>query len=221
MVNKYPNLVILRSISKEFGVPGIRLGYILTENKVIKNTIMKNLPIWNINSIAEYFIENFVNYQKSYEKSIRKMIADKEELYNNLSKISYLKILPSHANFFFAKVDGSAKMLKEKLFNDFKILIKNCSNKKPLEKDNYVRISLKNKEDNNKLVAALMSLNKDHLTQKETDDVALKQSLILGHERDIIQLKEKIENLRQDLILVHEQITSKDLNADKTQGQIK
>ena len=66
-----------------------------------------------------------------------------------------------------------------------------------------------------------MSLNKDHLTQKETDDVALKQSLILGHERDIIQLKEKIENLRQDLILVHEQITSKDLNADKTQGQIK
>ncbi len=167
LVNEYPNLVILRSISKEFGVPGIRLGYILTENKLVKNTIMKNLPIWNINSIAEYFIENFGNYQKSYEKSIQKMIADRNEFHQNLSKINYLKILPSHANFFFGEVEGSAQMLKEKLFSDYKILIKNCSNKKPLENDNYVRISLKNKEDNNKLIAALMSLRKNHLIETQ------------------------------------------------------
>jgi histidinol-phosphate/aromatic aminotransferase/cobyric acid decarboxylase-like protein/GTP:adenosylcobinamide-phosphate guanylyltransferase len=156
LVNNYSNLVVIRSMSKEFGVPGLRLGYIVTSNKIIKEKILDHLPIWNINSISEYFIENFIRYQDTYNKSIKFVIEDRKEFYNDLKNIKYLKIIPSYANFFLCKLlRGSAKDLTEKLFNEYKILIKDCSNKKSLEKNNYIRISIKTKRENDILINAL------------------------------------------------------------------
>lgn len=158
LVNTYPRLVIVRSLSKEFGIPGLRLGYLLTKNKLIKELIEEHLPIWNINSMAEYFIENFINYQNSYNKSIQAIINNRKEFYDNLKGINYLKVFPSHANFFLCKLNGSAEELRQGLFNNFKILIKNCSNKKPFEKENYIRITVRTRQDNARLISALKSL---------------------------------------------------------------
>lgn len=159
LINEYHSLMIIRSISKEFGVPGFRLGYLVTLNKAVKEKILEQLPIWNINSIAEYFIENFPKYYDEYMDSIRSVIEDRNELFENLKTISFLKPVHSYANFILCKLENySAQDLTRELFNDFKILIKDCSNKKLLDKDNYVRIAVRTKEDNDKLLNALKKL---------------------------------------------------------------
>ena len=163
LIDKYTSLVIIRSLSKEFGIAGLRLGYLLTENKPVKDKIKEYLPIWNINSIAEYFIEHFCDYKDSYDESMKNMIDSRDGLYRDLKSISYLEVLPSSAIFFLCKVKGSAKELKQKLFDKFNILIKDCSNKKLLENENYVRISVKTKEYNKKLIEALKQI--DHMGQ--------------------------------------------------------
>ena len=86
------------------------------------------------------------------------MIESRDELYRDLKNISYLEVIPSSAIFFLCKVKGSAKELKQKLFDKFNILIKDCSNKKPLENEDYVRISVKTAEDNKKLITALKQI---------------------------------------------------------------
>jgi len=161
LVEDYTSLVVIRSISKEFGVPGLRLGYLVTTNRGIKEKILEHLPIWNVNSMAEYFIENFPKYQDSYDKSIRQVIEDREEFYDDLKKIKYLEPLSSHANFILCKViNRSAQSLTKQLFEDFKILVKDCANKKPINKDNYLRIAVRTKEENKKLLDALVEIDR-------------------------------------------------------------
>ncbi len=159
LIDKYQRLVVIRSLSKEFGIPGIRLGYLLTKHRAIREVIEEHLPIWNINSVAEFFLERFPDYQQDYQASIERIINNRKEFLAGLSRISYLKVFNSYANFFFCKLVGrSAETLKKKLFDDFKILIKSCANKKPLEKENYIRLTVRTKEENDKLISALESL---------------------------------------------------------------
>jgi histidinol-phosphate/aromatic aminotransferase/cobyric acid decarboxylase-like protein/choline kinase len=160
LVEDYASLVVIRSISKEFGVPGLRLGYVVTTNRRVKHTILKHVPIWNVNSLAEYFIENFPRYRDSYDKSICQVIEDRESLYGDLKRITYLEPLPSHANFILCKVmHRSAQSLTKQLFEDFRILIKDCANKRPISEDNYVRIAVRTKEENKMLIDALGAID--------------------------------------------------------------
>jgi histidinol-phosphate/aromatic aminotransferase/cobyric acid decarboxylase-like protein len=104
LVNEYPNLILLRSLSKEFGIPGLRVGYLVSSNKDIKNKVGEYLPIWNINSLAEKFIELLPKYQKEYQKSIQKIINDKKIFCKNLKNIRMLKVFDGKANFVFCKI---------------------------------------------------------------------------------------------------------------------
>lgn len=159
LVPRYPQLALLRSISKEFGVPGLRLGYMLTSNQALKRAIEERLPIWNINSAAEYFVETFVDYKEQYERSMRQVAEDRAVLLAGLQRIGYLEPLPSHANFILCHVIGrSAQGLARALFNEHKILVKDCGNKRPLQQDDYVRVAVKSQADNARLLAALEAL---------------------------------------------------------------
>ncbi|MAF51268.1 MAG: class I and II aminotransferase [Nanoarchaeota archaeon] len=155
LVGRYPNLVIIRSLSKEFGVPGLRLGYLLTANEKIKEKVKEHLPIWNINSIAEKFLELFIKYKEVYDKSIDKIVEDREYLFKSLKEISYIEPLESYANFILCKLEASGSDLKKELFGKSDILIKDCSNKDNLANDKYVRISIRRKQENDKLLLAL------------------------------------------------------------------
>ena len=158
LIKEFSNLVIIRSISKEFGVPGIRLGYILTKNELVKKEIKNGLPIWNINSIAEMFIELFTRYDSFYESSIKKIVSDRDYLKDKLENINFLKIYKPLANFILCetvneKIDSEE--LTTKLFNEFNLFIKGFKNKKGLEDGKFIRISVRTKEDTDKLVMAL------------------------------------------------------------------
>lgn len=160
LVNKYPNLIVLRSLSKEFGVPGLRIGYVVSSNEGIENKIKKYLPIWNINSIAERFIELFPKYEEEYHRSIDRIIEDRDNLYKELKNINMLKVFKPHANFIFCKIlydDMNSGELCARLFTNYNIFIKDCSKKTSLN-DKFIRIAVRTKQDNDTLIEALKEI---------------------------------------------------------------
>ena len=156
LVNQYSNLIVIRSLSKEFGIPGLRLGYISTTNEAIKKKIRKELPIWNINSLAERFLELFPRYQKLYNRSVAQIISDREQFIELLKEVPDIKVIDGKANYLFCKLPShiTSRELKIKLYTKYNILIKDCSNKTSLD-NSFVRISIRKPKDNRELVNAL------------------------------------------------------------------
>jgi len=155
LVKEYDNLIVVRSIGKEYGCLGLRLGYLLTSNCKLREKINNYIPIWNINSISEKFIELVPRYEKDFKGSLQKIINDRTKMFNQLKKYHFLKIFQTSANFFLVKISDEidSKYFCEKLFSEG-IYVKNCSNKTLLN-DKFIRISIRDEKDNNKLIDAL------------------------------------------------------------------
>ena len=160
ILEKYPNMIIVKSISKSYGVPGLRLGVIASSNSELISQIKKKLPIWNINSFAEYFMQIFNKYEKDYNNACKKIISVREKFLKDISNIKYLRVIPSYANYFLCEVLSpfTAKELTFLLLNKNNILIKDCSSKLGFNNKEYVRIAVRSEEDNIKLIEALKLL---------------------------------------------------------------
>lgn len=157
---QHPNMVVMKSISKSYGVPGLRLGVMASSDVELIAHAKKDVAIWNINSFAEFYMQIFNKYEQFYKAACAKFIEERKRFEAELSKIHYLRVIPSQANYFLCEVtDGfTASELTQLLLNRHNILIKDCSNKSSLEGKNYVRIAIRNTDDNNKLIQALLSL---------------------------------------------------------------
>lgn len=156
-----PHLLVVKSISKSYGVPGLRLGVVATSNSEVLTEIKKNLSIWNINSFAEYYMQIFGKYAADYKKASILFIEERERFYKQLSELEWIRVVPSQANYFLCEVDEKyilASYLTEQLLNQFNILIKDCSGKTSFDNKNYVRIAIRDTHDNNLLVEALKQL---------------------------------------------------------------
>ena len=157
---QYPNLVVLKSISKSYGVPGLRLGIMASSDTEFIARTKKDVAIWNINSFAEFYMQIFNKYEQFYKLACGKFVEERNRFAAELSKIQYLRVIPSQANYFLCQVIGrfSANELTEKLLNQYNILIKDCNNKTGLQGKNYIRIAIRTSVDNDKLIKALQSL---------------------------------------------------------------
>jgi histidinol-phosphate/aromatic aminotransferase/cobyric acid decarboxylase-like protein len=162
ILERYPFVVIIRSLSKEFGIAGLRLGFLASGNDALVSTIREELPIWNINALAEFFMQSFLKYREEYTLSCEKAIQNRNALFEELRQTTFLKPYPSWANFVFCEVTGNwtASSLRDKLFIGHNILIKDCSTKSGLRADRYVRIASKRSEENREFLSALRSLAK-------------------------------------------------------------
>ena len=160
IIDAYPNLIIIRSISKTYGVPGIRLGVLATSNQTIVNAISDRLSVWNINSFAEFFLQTIGKYKKDYFLSCSKIINEKNRLICKLSELDYLFVIPSESNYLLCKVcDGyTASELAEILLAKYDILIKDMTKERGFEKKEYIRIAVKNYNDNEFLISKLNEL---------------------------------------------------------------
>ena len=157
-LERYPNLIVIKSIGKSYGVGGLRLGVLASSNVGIINQIKAGLPIWNINSVAEFYLQIIGKYKAQYQKSCAKLIEVRSELMSNLQKIPYLEPYESQANYIFCQVLGkNACQLATDLCNKFSILIKDCSGKANIE-GQYIRIAVRDSQDNEALVNGLKSL---------------------------------------------------------------
>lgn len=160
ILQAYPNLAVMKSISKSYGVPGLRLGILASSDEELINWMKHDVSIWNINSFAEFYMQIFGKYQKDYDRACQKFIAERKRFMARLTDIPFLRVIPSQANYFLCQITEkyASEELTRRLLMDFNILIKDCDNKDGLKNKNYVRIAVRDQKDNDTLVEALKTL---------------------------------------------------------------
>lgn len=159
VLQDYKGLVVVKSISKSYGVPGLRLGIIGSADIELIQYIKKDVSIWNINSIAEFYMQICEKYNDEYQYSIEMLKEVRKEFLEKLSGVKNLRVIPTQANFVMCEVLDiwSATQLSENLLSDYNILIKDLSMKKGIS-GQYIRIAIKRKEENDILICALHKL---------------------------------------------------------------
>jgi len=155
------NLVVVKSISKSYGVPGLRLGVLASGDTELVSRIKDDVAIWNINSFAEFFMQIQGKYRKEYEESLEKIKEARRILIDELSSFKQLRVLPSQANYVMCEVVGvtSSEELSATLLCDYDIFIKDLSGKIGISGE-YVRIAVRCPEDNDRLVSAFKDIFK-------------------------------------------------------------
>ena len=160
ILEKYPHMVVMKSISKSYGVPGLRLGILCSADEVLIAKMKKQVSIWNINSFAEFFMQIYPKYRQDYKRACDQFIQAREDFEVELKKIPYLKVMPSQANYFFLEVLPPYKPLElcAILLKKYNILASACLAKKGIESNRYMRIAVRNHGDNEKFIKALKEL---------------------------------------------------------------
>jgi histidinol-phosphate/aromatic aminotransferase/cobyric acid decarboxylase-like protein/choline kinase len=155
-LKKHSNLIVIKSISKSFGVPGLRLG-VLAANEELIQKMSKDVSIWNVNSVAENFLQIIVKYESEYKDACSKIANERERFYKKLNEIDFLRVLPSEANYFLCELDSpySSTALARYLLHYHNILIKDCSGKPGIGDQQFVRIAVRGTEDNNRVLDIL------------------------------------------------------------------
>ena len=154
----YEQLYIVKSISKSYGVPGLRLGVLASSNTEEIARLKKEVAIWNINSFGEFYMQIAEKYKKDYLRSLRKMQEARRIFIEELSEISFVKVFPSQANYVMCELtDGcdSRKIAEELLEKN--ILIKDLTGKIGNGRQ-YIRLAVRTVEENHYLVEQLRRL---------------------------------------------------------------
>lgn len=156
ILKQYPNLMVIKSISKSYGVPGLRLGVCASSNEGWIAEMKNLMPIWNINSFGEYFFQIYGLYASQYEAACDEIVRQREKMETRLDAFPFLTVYPSQANYVMCRVDGmSSKELANKLLKDNDLLIKDLSTKNGFDGKNFIRIAVRDEADNAALYAAL------------------------------------------------------------------
>ena len=156
ILDEFPNIIIIKSLSKSYGVPGIRLGALASGDKDLIGQIRKHLSIWNINSFGEFFLQIIGKYQKDYKLSCEKIAAERLRFKTLLEKTGALYVYPSQANYFLCKLRGiAAPELTERLLEKHEIFIKDLTGKTGIPDNTFIRIAIRDKDDNNQFISCL------------------------------------------------------------------
>lgn len=157
----YPNLAIFKSMSKAYGICGLRIGYMLTANAAFADQIRTGLPIWNLNGFAETFLKMAPEYREEFESSCAQVRKDRDKFYQDLCSIESMVVYKPDANYVFCRLPDHAPSGPEvarKLFVEHNMYIKHCEGKSMPESDRYVRIASRTPAENTNIVAALNNL---------------------------------------------------------------
>ncbi len=160
LVQDYPNIVVVKSMSKDFGIAGVRAGYAVM-NKYRVADLLHNGFLWNSSGLAEYFFRLYVreDFLKEYEKVRVRYIKETQVFFSQLKIISGIKLYPSLANFGLVEIcDGSnAADFVSKLLITHGIYTRNCSDKIGLDGE-FVRIASRKLEENTEILTAIRDL---------------------------------------------------------------
>ncbi len=156
----YPNLIVMKSISKSFGVPGLRLGILATSDKDLISSMKSSVSIWNLNSFAEFFMQIYTKYEKDYKRACGKFIAERKSFEDGLKSIPFLRVMPTQANYFLCEVlpPYKAKEVVIYMLKHYNILTRDCSGKTGLDGRQYMRIAIRDHKDNQRLVESLIQM---------------------------------------------------------------
>ena len=152
------HLYVVKSISKSYGVPGLRLGVLASGDTETIARLKKEVAIWNINSFGEFYMQIYEKYHKDYLKACQLFREERKLFYEELQQIPYLRVIPSQANYFLCELltdKFCSKELAVRLLTDHDILIKDCSGKSAFSRGSYIRLAVRDRKDNHKLTEAL------------------------------------------------------------------
>ncbi len=160
LLDENPHMVVIKSISKSYGIPGLRLGIAASGSRELIDRLKKDVAIWNINSLGEFYMQIEEKYRKDYTASLNSLRAERGRFAGLLGAIPGLKVYPSQANYLMAELTGSltATSLTRQLLTQYNIFIKDLSLKIRRDGRQFVRIAVRNEEDDDRLAAALKEI---------------------------------------------------------------
>ncbi len=158
----YPHMAVMKSISKSFGVPGLRLGILASADRDLIARIKKEVSIWNLNSFAEYFMQIYNKYEADYQRACLRFVQERAHFYQQLQQLPFLRVMPSQANYFLCEVlpPYTASGIVIRMLRQHNILTRDCSLKPGLDPSRqYMRIAVRSHEDNRRLIEGLKGLS--------------------------------------------------------------
>ena len=157
-LEQYPHMAVMKSISKSYGVPGLRLGILASADRQLIARIKKEVSIWNLNSFAEFFMQIYNKHETGYRNACAKFVAERDSFEQQLRSVPFLRVMPTEANYFLCEVlpPYKASEIVIRMLKQHNILTRDCSGKPGLNPDKqYMRIAVRNHEDNTRLAEAL------------------------------------------------------------------
>ncbi|MEI7675870.1 MAG: histidinol-phosphate transaminase [Bacteroidales bacterium] len=160
-IKKFANLMLVRSMSKHCGIPGLRLGYCCSSNQKYLTEIRNLLPVWNINTLAEYFLTQLKKTDEEYHKARLRVIRDVRYLSKELANIEGFHTYPTGSNFVLIKSECglNATELQHILLEDYHAYIRDCSNKVGLD-NLHIRVASQGKKKDLLLIEALQDISR-------------------------------------------------------------
>lgn len=157
VIAEFPDLVVVKSISKSYGVPGVRLGLLFSGDEAMIAQMKKQVAIWNINSFGEFYMQIAEKYRKDYAAALVRLRETRARFLSDLSAIDGLRVIPSQANYVMVELTNgmTAKALTRTLLLGDNLFIKDLTAKVKRGGKQYVRLAVRNAEDNERLLAAL------------------------------------------------------------------
>ena len=157
ILDQYPHLFVMKSISKSYGVPGLRLGVFASGNVDVIAKMKKDVAIWNINSFAEFYMQIEEKYKKDYAAALVKIRAERARFVDELKQIVGIRVIPSQANYIMLELTNgmTSKEFTKRLLLHHNLFVKDLSGKIDRDGKQFVRIAVRNTEDNNQLIEAL------------------------------------------------------------------
>ena len=149
-------MIVLKSLSKNYGIPGLRLGYAASGNEQRVSDLRQDLPIWNINSLAQFFLGKMPDYQMQFNRSCELVRRATQRLYEGLRSVPYLYAYPTQGNFVLCRTRSgrSSSELVSQLFDQHRVLVNNCGEKEGLD-HSFLRIASRTDEENADLLKGL------------------------------------------------------------------
>ena len=163
ILERYPHMAVMKSISKSYGVPGLRLGILASADTALIAKMKKEVSIWNLNSFAEFFMQIYNKHEKDYQKACAKFVAERADFEKQLRTIPYLRVMPTQANYFLCEVlpPYTAKEIVIYMLRQHNILTRDCSLKPGLDPNKqYMRIAVRNHEENGRIIEGLKTMIK-------------------------------------------------------------
>lgn len=159
---RYKNLILIKSLSKCFGVPGLRIGYLETINHELLKSIEEKMPIWSVNSFAEYLLDDFHKFKPAIQQSYVELNKEKERFAAELESLELkgrkiIRVIGKDANFLFCRLDKKINVnrLSQYLFDSDRIVIKDCSEKVNSPQNFYLRLNVQTPDWNQRFIASL------------------------------------------------------------------
>jgi histidinol-phosphate/aromatic aminotransferase/cobyric acid decarboxylase-like protein len=159
VADRFQNLVIVRSMSKNFGVPGLRLGFCYSRNRGMIEKLRRVVPTWHLNIVAEYFLSILPASVADYRESLRRITEDVQNLHDGLADIPGLCAYPTGSNFVLFRIENgmTAADLQVRLLTEHLMYVRDCSNKIGLD-DRHVRVASQGREADARLIEAMRDL---------------------------------------------------------------